>query len=106
MKNDDRLIWLARIAFGVLIPFTGIFGPLLILFSETTRNFWAWEITPAMSSVWVGAGYAFGAIAITTMIVIGRWRSAIIPTIATLPLSVCLLGATFLQPERFLLCAL
>ena len=101
MKRDDRLIWLARVAFGVLIPFTAIFGPLLILFSESTRDFWAWEITPAMSSVWVGAGYTFGAFAITTMIVAGRWRSAILPTVATFALSVGLLGATLLHLDRF-----
>jgi len=103
MKQDDRMIWLARVAFGVLIPFTAIFGPLLILFSETTRSFWAWEITPAMSSVWVGAGYTFGAVAITTMVVTGRWRSAILPTVATLPLSIGLLGATLLHLDRFFL---
>jgi hypothetical protein len=103
MNKDDRLIWLAKIAFGVLIPFTGIFGPLLIIFSEATRNFWAWEITPAMSSVWVGAGYTFGAVAITTTIVLGRWRTASLPTVATFPFSIGMLGATLLHLDRFFL---
>src|ERR1041385_2802684 len=103
MKRDDHLIRLAYIAFGVLIPFTGIFGPLLILFPESTTVFWAWEVKPAMSSVWIGAGYTFGAVAISTMLIKGSWRSAILPIVATWPLSAGLLGATVLHLDRFFL---
>lgn len=103
MERDDRLIMFARIAFGILIPFTAIFGPLLLLFPNATNVFWAWEVVPAMSSVWIGAAYTFGTVAISTMLVVGRWRSAIVPTVATWPLSVGLLGATLLHLDRFFL---
>jgi hypothetical protein len=103
MQKDDRLIWLPYVAFGVLIPLTGIYGPLLILLSTSTQTFWAWEVKPAMSSVWIGAGYTFGAVAISTMLIKGRWRSAILPIVATFALSVGLLGATLLHLDRFFL---
>ena len=103
MKGNNRLVPLMYAAFAPLAVLTAIFGPLLVLFPGSTANFWAWEIKPAMSAVWVGAGYTFGALAITTMLVVGRWRSAIIPVIATWPFSVVMLGATLVHLDRFFL---
>ncbi|HJR81028.1 MAG TPA: hypothetical protein VJ821_13205 [Anaerolineales bacterium] len=54
-----------------------------------------------MSTVWVGAGYTFGALAITTMLRVGHWRSAIVPIISTWPFSVAMLLATLLHWDRF-----
>jgi hypothetical protein len=91
------------VSFAPLAVLTAIFGPLLVIFSESTANFWAWEIRPAMSAVWVGAGYTFGALAITTMLVVGRWRAAVIPVIATRPFSIVMLAATLVHLDRFFL---
>src|SRR4051794_10308277 len=103
MQRNDRLIPLLRASFVPLAVATAIFGPLLVLFADSTAAFWAWEIKPAMSAVWVGAGYTFGAIAITTMLRVGRWRSAIIPVIATWPFSLVMLFATVTHLDRFFL---
>jgi hypothetical protein len=99
--GDDRLATLTRAGFAPLIPLTAIFGPALVIAAGDTADFWAWEIAPDSSAAFLGAGYVFGAITITTMLVVGRWRSAIVPVVSTLPFSVALLGATLLHLDRF-----
>src|SRR5262245_20646526 len=101
MKGDDRLTLLHRVAFTPLAVLTAIYGPWLVLVPGGTKDFWAWQIKPDMSTVWVGAGYTFGACAITTMLVVGRWRGAIVPIISTFPFSVLIMAATLLHPDRF-----
>jgi hypothetical protein len=103
MEKKDRLMLPVWIAFVPLAGLTAIFGPLLVLFSDSTRSFWAWEITPAMSAVWVGAGYTFGAMAIVTMLLVGRWRGAVVAIAATWPFSIVMLAATLLHLDRFFL---
>ena len=103
MKSNDRLIPLLWASFAPLAILTAIFGPLLIIFSESTAGFWAWEIKPAMSAVWVGAAYTFGAIAIITMLAVGRWRAAMLPIIATWIFSLVMLFATLVHLDRFFL---
>lgn len=103
MVKTDRLILLVYISFIPLAILTAIFGPALVLFPEATSTYWSWEIQPAMSAVWVGSGYTFGAFAITTMLIIGKWRSSIVAIIATWPFSVVMLFATLLHLDRFFL---
>jgi hypothetical protein len=101
MTGDDRLDPLARWVFLVLVPFTAVFGPLLVLNPSHTAQFWSWPISPPMSAVWVGAGYTFGACAITTMLVLNRWRTSIIAIVATMPFAVAVLLATLQHLDRF-----
>jgi hypothetical protein len=101
MTGDDRLDPLARWVFLVLVPLTAVFGPLLVLNPGHTASYWSWTISPSMSAVWVGAGYTFGACAITTMLVLNRWRTSIIAIVATIPFAVAMLVATLLHLDRF-----
>jgi hypothetical protein len=101
MIGDDRLWPLARWVFLPLIPLTAVFGPLLVLAPGHTAKYWAWTIQPPMSAVWVGAGYTFGACAISTMLVLGRWRTAILAIIATIPFAYAMIVATLLHLDRF-----
>ena len=99
--NDDRLIPLTRIAFTPLAIFTTIFGPLLYFLPAETAQYWAWEINPEMSAAWVGAGYTFGAFAIWTILIIGRFQKLFVPIMATWSLSTVMLIATILHIDRF-----
>jgi hypothetical protein len=103
MQADDRLGWLAYVVFVPLAFLTAIFGPALVIFSESTPAYWAWEIRPEMSAVWVGGSYAFGAIAITVMLFTGRWRGVVVPVAATWTFSIVTLAATLLHQDRFFL---
>lgn len=84
-----------------LAIFTAIFGPLLFLFPAETAQHWAWEIKPEMSAAWVGAGYTFGAIAIWTLLIIGRFQKLFVPLLATWAFSCTMLIATILHIDRF-----
>jgi hypothetical protein len=99
--GDDRLPFVARLGFTPLAFFTAVFGPMLLLRPGATADYWAWPIAPEMSAVWVGAGYTFGALAITTMLVAGRWTAAIVPVVATWPFAVVMLAATVIHNDRF-----
>jgi len=101
MTGDDRLGPLARWIFIVLAPLTAVFGPLLVLAPNRTDSYWSWPISPPMSAVWVGAGYTFGACAITTMLVLNRWRTSILAIVATIPFAFAMLVATLLHLDRF-----
>jgi hypothetical protein len=101
MIGDDRLWRLARWVFVPLVPLTAVFGPLLVLVPGHTATYWAWTIQPSMSAVWVGAGYIFGACAISTMLLLNRWRTAILAIIATIPFAYAMIVATLLHLDRF-----
>ena len=68
-----------RWCFTPLAALTAVFGPLLFLLPGSTEDYWSWPIRPDMSAVWVGVAYTFGAIAITTMLITGKWRFAMVP---------------------------
>jgi hypothetical protein len=101
MIGDDRFPPLAKWVFLPLIPLTAVFGPLLVIAPGHTATYWAWTIQPSMSAVWVGAGYTFGACAISTMLVLNRWRTAILAIVATIPFAYAMIIATFLHLDRF-----
>jgi hypothetical protein len=101
MIGNDRLSPLARWVFLPLVPLTAVFGPLLVLAPGHTGKYWAWTIQPSMSAVWVGGGYTFGACAISTMLVLNRWRTAILAIIATIPFAYAMIVATLLHMDRF-----
>jgi len=100
-RASNTLHWLTRYSFLPLVAFTGIFGPLLVLMPGSTRDYWSWPIAPDLSAVWVGAGYTFGAVAISTMLLRGRWTEAIVPILGTWPFSIVMLLATILHNDRF-----
>src|SRR5690349_20677987 len=101
MSGDDRLLPLARWLFLPLVPLTAIFGPLLILAPGRPASYWSWSLAPPLSAVWVGAGYAYGACAITTMLVLNLWRTSILAITATIPFSIAMLVATLAHLDLF-----
>jgi hypothetical protein len=62
---------------------------------------WAWQIKPDMSAVVAGAGYGFGACAITSLLLRNQWHSLNTALFATGVFSVAMLLATLLQLDRF-----
>jgi len=100
-EKDDRLIPLTRIAFGFLAVLTIISGPLLYLYPGGTAQYWAWEVQPEMSAVWLGAGYTFGAIALLTLLFIGRFQKLLVALLAIWPFSGTMLFATLIHIDRF-----
>jgi hypothetical protein len=103
MPKDDRLVPLVYLAFLPLAVLTAIFGPILVLFPDSTPSYWSWEIKPAMSTVWLGASYTFGALAIVTMLLVRKWRASFVPIVGTWTFSLVALAATLIHFDRFFL---
>jgi hypothetical protein len=101
VRARNTLHWFTRFSFLPLVFVTGIFGPLLVLRPGSTEDYWSWPIRPDLSAVWVGAGYTFGAVAISTMLIRGRWTEAIVPILSTWPFAVAMLLATIVHNDRF-----
>ena len=100
-ERNDKLTLPTRVAFMPLAVVTAIFGPVLVLFPGETADYWSWPIAPDMSAVWVGAGYTFGAIAITTMLFVGRSSTSLVAVGGTWPFAVVMLAATIIHNDRF-----
>jgi hypothetical protein len=101
--RDDRLHWLFYPSFGPLAVFKAVYGPILWIFPADTSVYWSWQIRPEMSTIVVGAGYIFGALSITTMLILRRASRAVAPLLATFPFAVIMLLATLLHLDRFFL---
>ncbi len=100
-RPDNSLHPLTRVSYLPLAFLTAIFGPVLVLFPGSTEDYWSWPIHPDLSAVWVGAAFTFGAVAIVTMLVRGRWTEAIVPVTSTLAFAIVILAATLIHHDRF-----
>jgi hypothetical protein len=101
MERDDHLVLLTRLALWPLAMLSAIFGPMLFLLPSRTDTLWSWQIRPDMSAVFVGAGYIFGACAITTLLIRNQWHALNTAALATWVSSVAMLAATLLHLDRF-----
>jgi hypothetical protein len=100
-QRDDRLIPLARIAFGFLAVLSIIYGPLLYLYPGGTARYWAWEVQPEMSAVWLGAGYILAAIFLSTILFLGRVQKLFVALLTVWSFSCAMLFATLIHIDRF-----
>lgn len=101
MLRDDRLLRLTQVTFLPLALLSIVFGPLLYLFPNHTDRYFAWTITPAMSAVFIGAGYISGALVILLMLWLGRWHPMRPFTLGGWGFIVAILAATLLHWDRF-----
>src|SRR5688572_20112472 len=92
-EKDDRLIPIARIVFGLLAVLSIISGPLLYLYPGGTARYWAWEVQPEMSAVWLGASYIFAAIFLLTILFLGRFQKLFVALLTVWPFSCAMLFA-------------
>jgi hypothetical protein len=101
MKHDDRLLRFTILTFAPLALLSAIFGPLLFFFPNQTDRTFSWTITPAMSAVFIGAGYIAGAIAIIYLLRQGQWHPLRPFSLGGWGFIVAAFGATLLHWERF-----
>ena len=101
MFRDDRLLRLTQVTFLSLALLSVLFGPLLCLFPDHTDRYFAWTITPAMSAVFIGAGYTSGALVIFRLLWLGRWHPMRPFTLGGWGFIVAILAATLLHWDRF-----
>jgi len=100
-QKDDRLIPLIRITLGFLAVLSIISGPLLYLYPGGTEQYWAWEVQPEMSVMWLGASYTFAAMSLMTILFLGRFQKLFVVLLAVWPFSCTMLFATLIHIDRF-----
>jgi hypothetical protein len=101
MLRDDRILPITRIPLTFLAILSSIFGPMLFLLPNNTDTLFAWTITPAMSAVFVGASYTFGALVIWVTLWRGKWHPLSLALTGTWAFSAAMLASTILHFDRF-----
>jgi hypothetical protein len=98
---DDRILPITRVVAALIVPFLVVAFAMLYLLPDATDRLFAWTITPRMSALLMGAGYASGVYFFIRVVRAPRWHwvgQAFLP----LTLFVSLLEiATILYWDRF-----
>jgi hypothetical protein len=72
--QDDRIFRSTRVVAVIIVPVLVLAFLILFLFPQTTGQRFAWEINPAMTAVYMGAGYLGGAWLFFNVINGRRWH--------------------------------
>jgi hypothetical protein len=101
MTRDDSILGAVRLIAAIIVVVLVLAVIVLYLMPGQTERFWAWTITPPMTPLLMGAGYAAGAYFFTRALIGRSWRSITVgfPPIAAF--TTLLLIATVLHWDRF-----
>ena len=72
--QSDRILPLTRIVAAVIIPFLVSAFVILYFFPEQSGERFSWQIRPAMTAAWMGAGYLGGAYFFLRVLIGRRWH--------------------------------
>lgn len=99
--TDDRVYPLTRWVAAAVIPFLLLAFVILYFLPGQTARFFAWEINPAMTAMFMGAGYVGGAYFFARALTGGPWHTvaAGFPGVAAFTWS--MLAATVIHWDRF-----
>jgi hypothetical protein len=90
-----------RIVAAIIIPFLLAAFLILYFFPEETGRRFAWEIRPAMTAIWMGAGYLGGAYFFLRVLLGGRWSHVAAGFWGVTAFTWAMLLATVLHWSRF-----
>ena len=74
IAGTDQIYPLTRLVAAIIIPFLVAAFIILYFFPDRSGTHFAWEIKPAMTAVWMGAGYLGGAYFFLRVLTSGRWH--------------------------------
>jgi len=99
--RDDRILpevrWTAGVVILVLLVTVGVLYGL----PERTGELFAWKISPEMSSLFLGAGYAGGAWFFIRVVLASRWHTVASIFLPTTIFVWLMLAATLLHFDKF-----
>lgn len=101
LARTDEIFLFTKIAafFVVLILLSGFI--ILYFFPGDTERLFAWTITPRMTPIAMGAGYAAGAFFFSRTILAKRWHHVGMGILPITVFSTAMGAATFLHWDRF-----
>ena len=99
--RDDRILGQTRaVAIPVILILVSGFI-ILYLFPDRTEQLFAWTITPRMTPLAMGAGYAAGAFFFTRTVLAKQWHHVGMGILPITIFSAAMGAATFLHWDRF-----
>lgn len=101
VSPDDRVYPLTRWVAWAVIPFLLLAFVILYILPGSSGRFFAWEINPAMTAMFMGAGYLGGAYFFARVVAGDPWHNvaAGFPGVAAFTWS--MLAATLIHWDRF-----
>jgi len=99
--RDDRIFLSTRIISAVVVPFLILAFLVLYLTPEQSGQRFAWEIKPAMTAAFMGAGYLGGSWLFISAIFGRRWHRVAAGFLPVTTFTIFMLLTTILHWERF-----
>ncbi len=100
-EPSDEILPLTKIVAAVIIPFLVAAFIILYFFPGESGRRFAWEIKPAMTAVWMGAGYLGGAYFFLRVLLDKRWHRVSAGFWAVTAFTWAMLLTTLLHWSRF-----
>jgi hypothetical protein len=101
LGKDDRILTLTRIVAGTVIPFLLLAFVILFILPDQTGRWFAWDINPPMTAVFMGAGYIGGAYLFLHAVFGTRWHRVAAGFLPVTAFTLALLIVTIIHWERF-----
>lgn len=99
--RDDAVLPVVRLVAAVIVIVLVLAVIVLFGMPGETERFWAWTISPAMTALLMGAGYAAGAYFFTRVLFTRSWRSVTLGFLPITAFTTLLLLATLIHWDRF-----
>jgi hypothetical protein len=99
--RDDRIFRSTQLVAALVVPILVLAWVILYFFPETSGQRFAWEIQPAMTAAYIGAGYLGGAVLFVHAVFGKRWHRVAAGFPVVTVFTTAMLLATILHWERF-----
>jgi len=99
--KDDRIYPVTRIIAGLVVPILVLAFIILYFFPERSKENFAWEIKPAMTAAYMGAGYLGGAWLFTNALYGKRWHRVASGFLPVTAFTTTMLLTTIIHWSRF-----
>jgi Trk-type K+ transport system membrane component len=101
LARDDRILPTTKIALIIVVPFLVLAFLILYFFPERSGDRFAWAIKPAMTALFIGAGYLGGGYQFVRLIFGREWHRYGMAFPPVMTFTVAMLAATLLHWDRF-----
>lgn len=99
--RDDRILPTTKVALIIVVPFLVLAFLILYFFPERSAERFAWAIKPAMTALFIGAGYLGGGYQFVRLILGREWHRYGMAFPPVMAFTVAMLAATLLHWDRF-----
>ena len=100
-EQKDRILPITRIVAAIVVPFLILAFVILYFYPERSGEWFAWEIKPSMTAMFMGAGYIGGAWLFINVIFGKQWHRVAPGFFPVTAFTTVMLATTALHWDRF-----